>query len=74
MEQKKTFLHFELAIDYALLERFDEAEKEFAAGLKTELLPGHRSLFQNRLASVANMVQISDDSRKWLDEHRRKLD
>ena len=74
VEQKKTLLHFELAIDYALLERFDEADKEFVAGLKAELLPGHRSLFQNRLASVENMVQMPDDSRKWLDEHRRKLD
>jgi hypothetical protein len=57
-----------------LLERFDEAEKEFAAGSKTQLLPGHRSLVQNRMESVSNMVQMSADSKKWLDEHRTKLD
>jgi tetratricopeptide (TPR) repeat protein len=74
LEQKKTFLHFEVAIDYALLERFDEADKEFEAGLKTQLLPGHKRLVENRLESVSNMVQMSADSKKWLDEHRTKLD
>jgi hypothetical protein len=57
-----------------VLERFDEADKEFAAGLKTQPLPGYRSLFQNHMESVENMVQMPDDSKKWLDEHRRKLD
>jgi hypothetical protein len=74
LEQKKAFLHFELAIDYALLERFDEADREFAAGSKAQLLPGHWRLIENRLASVENMVQMADDSRSWLDDHRKKLD
>jgi tetratricopeptide (TPR) repeat protein len=74
VEQKKTYLHFDLAIDYALLENFDEADKEFAAGSKTQLLPGHRSLFRNRMESVENMVQMPDDSKSWLDKHRNMLD
>jgi tetratricopeptide (TPR) repeat protein len=72
--QKRITFHFALAIDHALLEEFDAATNQFDFAMKLQPIPGHRRLIQNRMESVENMVQMPDDSKRWLDEHRRKLD
>lgn len=74
LEQKKTILHFELAIDQALLGRFDAANQEFAVAWKLAPPLGHRQLIQNRMQSVENLVQMPEASKSWLAEHRKMLD
>jgi tetratricopeptide (TPR) repeat protein len=72
-EQKKAILHIALAVDHALLEQFDDANREFAIALNPQPPLGHRQLIQNRMQSAENMVQMSDASRSWLAEHRKML-
>ena len=74
VEQKKALLHFDLAVDHALLGSFDAANREFDAALKLQPQWGQRQVAQNRMQSAQNMVQMSDASRNWLAEHRRMLD
>jgi tetratricopeptide (TPR) repeat protein len=71
--QKKITFHFVLAIDHALLNEPVAANNEFAIAMKLQPNPDHQSLIQNRMQSVENMVQMSDDAKSWLDEHRRML-
>jgi tetratricopeptide (TPR) repeat protein len=72
--QKKTTLHFALAIDHALLEDFVSAEKEFATAIKLQPNPAQRRLIQNRMESVERMAQMPNDSRAWLIAHRSELE
>lgn len=71
--QKRITFHFALAIDHALLEEFDEANNQFEFAKKLQPIPDHRRLIQNRMASVENLVQISNASKNWLIDHRAKL-
>ncbi len=52
VEQKKALMHFELAIDHALLGQLDAANQEFAVALNLQPPPGHRQLIQNRMQSA----------------------
>jgi tetratricopeptide (TPR) repeat protein len=74
VEQKKALMHFELAIDHALLGQIEDANREFAVALTFQPPPEHRHLIQNRMQSLANMVQMSDASKSWLADHRKLLD
>lgn len=73
-KQKRTTLHFALAIDHALLNDTADANDEFATAMKLQPNPDHRKLIQNRMESVEKMVQMSPAARDWLETHRKKLD
>jgi hypothetical protein len=73
-EQKEAMAHFEIAIDHALLEHFNDADHEFAAALKYQPTPDLKRLIQNRLQSVENMVRMPDAPQRWLAKHRGLLD
>jgi tetratricopeptide (TPR) repeat protein len=74
-EQKKTLLHFELAIGHALLGDLASANQEFEVASKLQPSPEIRHLAQNRLEAVLNMVEeMSDATKTWLANHRDMLD
>ncbi len=72
-EQKKAIVHFALAVDHALLEEFDDANREFAIASNPRPPAGHRQLIQNRMQSAENMAKMSDASKSWLADHRKML-
>jgi tetratricopeptide (TPR) repeat protein len=74
LEQKKSLLHFEVAIDYALLGCFPEAEQEFNAALKLEHPSAYRKFFVNRILSIAGFIDTPQEVKSWLQSHRKMLE
>ncbi len=74
VEHKKAILHFQLAIDHALLQGFDDANKEFDLALKLQAPLQIRHLIRNRLQAVTNMVRpMSEATKTWLADHFKLL-
>ena len=74
LEQMKALAHYDLAIDEALLDDDEAADREFANALKLERSREYRELAQNRLQSVENLVPMSMKAKTWMEEHRKMLE
>lgn len=70
LDQKKAVLHYELAIDHALLGQLSAADKEFAAARKIDREPDIVNDMDNRIQSIESFVTLSPATRSWLDAHR----
>jgi tetratricopeptide (TPR) repeat protein len=73
VEEKRAVLHFQLAIDHALLNNFVDANTEFEVALKFQPSTGIHQFIQNRMEALGNRVQMSDSSKTWLAKHRDML-
>jgi tetratricopeptide (TPR) repeat protein len=74
LEGKKSILHFQLAIDHALLEEFDEANEEFEVALKLRPSRQIRQFVQNGIQAAESWLkQLSEATKTWLSEHFDKL-
>jgi tetratricopeptide (TPR) repeat protein len=70
LKQKEAIAHYGICIDLALLDRLDDAAKEFVTGLELEHGLPFKEFLQNKMLSSENLGGPAPEEKQWLDTHR----
>jgi len=70
LRQKKVFVHYALSFDFALKKNFKKADEEFKTGLKLDQSLQYGNFFVNKILSIVNLLDMDEEVREWLLEHR----
>jgi hypothetical protein len=73
LQQKQMLVHYNLSFGYALTGDFEGAEKEFAAANQLDPYQDYNDFFASKMGSIVNLVNMSDTSRAWFENHRAFL-
>jgi len=74
LKQKKVFVRYALSFDYALNKNFKKADEEFKKGLELDQSQQYGNFFVNKISSIVNLLDMDEEVREWLLEHRIILD
>lgn len=71
--EKKAIAHFALALDYALLSKFDLASEELGKALKLASGSRYSAFFLNKIAFIKQQAEITEGTKAWLNNAGRIL-
>jgi hypothetical protein len=70
MDEKKTFVHFALSFDYALVNDSVKAQQEFNSALRLGAYKRFRSFFDNKMLAIQKFLKLDADVNRWFVVHR----
>lgn len=70
---KKAFLHYSLSFDFALLEDFKSADREFESGVKLDQDKFLNSYIRHKIRSIQNFVSPPEPVNKWFEAKGKRL-
>jgi tetratricopeptide (TPR) repeat protein len=73
IDEKRAFLNFALSFDYALLENFPLANKEFEKALDLQQSDRYRFFFVNMILYIQKFLRLNERINHWFEEKRKKL-